>query len=399
MIYSAIVRYGFLFIIFSLGGFCVSCMYKTLREKRFVHSGLLAGPFIPVYGVGGVAIVLLRSVMQGFPLFLFILLSTLLFSALEFVASWVLESMFGLRLWDYSHHLLSVRGRICFLSGTFWFILSYVCLIYAAPFGEAVFSIMPSAVSSLIVGGFLLYLLWDLATSFKRNRTCLHMISSVIDPDKISELPSLRLNPTLTKGICYLLRILSGYPYLGRFLLMRFRDVPQLVLRMQKWVSRVVSFDGDDYRENEVFIALIKPIVEHPAYERLKDYRYGDVSLAEYTTGVAWIMFKVAGFLGLSVEEAVRGALFHRFYYHQDRERGIPAKFSNWNHPEEAERHARVYFPPVTRKEIDMIRKAGWPLESAVPRYPESFLLSMIDSFMSSRLRRGMFQQRGLAFK
>jgi hypothetical protein len=178
--------------------------------------------------------------MQGFPLsFLSFFHSPL--SALEFVASWFwsrcLDCVFGTILIIF---FLSGGESVSFPepSGSSFLRVSHLC----CPFGEAVFSIMPSAVSSLIVGGFLLYLLWDLATSFKRNRTCLHMISSVIDPDKISELPSLRLNPTLTKGICYLLRILSGYPYLGRFLLMRFRDVPQLVLRMQKWVSRVVSF-------------------------------------------------------------------------------------------------------------------------------------------------------------
>ncbi len=390
MIYREILKYTFAFIVFSLGGFCISCMYKTLRERRLVHPGLLSGPFIPVYGFGGLIVVFLRAVLSWMPLFLFLICAALALSVLEFAASWILESLLGLRLWDYSRHLVSVRGRVCFLSGTFWFLLSYSCLIYVAPAAYAIFDSLFPIPALICVAGFFVYIAIDLWFSLKKNRVCFRVLAYVTDPNKIAELPSITLSPALTKRIGYFLRILAGYPYLGRLLFSRFRDIPQLVMRLQKWVSHLVSFEGSGYRDNEAFQALIKPIVEHPAYERLKDCRYGDVSLSEYNISVAWLMFRVAGLLGLPVEEAVRGALFHRFYYHHDKERGIPAKFANWNYPEEADRHARVYFPPVTRREADMIRKAAWPLDPAIPRYPESLILSILDSFMSSRLRRGI---------
>ena len=40
------------FIIYSLFGWMLESIYKTIYEKKIVNSGFLYGPFCPIYGIG-----------------------------------------------------------------------------------------------------------------------------------------------------------------------------------------------------------------------------------------------------------------------------------------------------------------------------------------------------------
>lgn len=84
------------------------------------RQGLVWGPFSPIYGVGAavLAICLYRfrnrssiySFIGGF----------LTGSVVEYICSWLQETLFGSTSWDYSHMPLNINGRICLVYSIFW---------------------------------------------------------------------------------------------------------------------------------------------------------------------------------------------------------------------------------------------------------------------------------------
>ncbi|WP_177206187.1 putative ABC transporter permease [Treponema bryantii] len=105
-----------IFIMFSMVGWISEVLYVGIfHEHKFVNRGFLYGPLCPVYGFGGVVILLLPPVLYEtwIPLFL---ASMVLCTIVEYFVSWFMEKMFHARWWDYSHYKFNIKGRICLLN-------------------------------------------------------------------------------------------------------------------------------------------------------------------------------------------------------------------------------------------------------------------------------------------
>ena len=100
-----------LFVIFSVIGWMWEVSLH-LMQGGFVNRGVLHGPWLPIYGSGGVLVlVLLKKVRQN-PALTFIL-TVITCGILEYTTSWYLETFKGHKWWDYSGYLLNLNGRIC----------------------------------------------------------------------------------------------------------------------------------------------------------------------------------------------------------------------------------------------------------------------------------------------
>jgi len=53
--------YFMLFIVYSLIGWIVEVVGILIQEKKLVNRGFLIGPYCPIYGVGGITIILLLN--------------------------------------------------------------------------------------------------------------------------------------------------------------------------------------------------------------------------------------------------------------------------------------------------------------------------------------------------
>lgn len=84
-------------------------------EHAFINRGVYRGPYLPIYGAGGLALCLLLRPLRRKPVRVF-LLSMALCSGLEYFTSWFLERLWGIRWWDYSGHMCNVNGHICLTS-------------------------------------------------------------------------------------------------------------------------------------------------------------------------------------------------------------------------------------------------------------------------------------------
>ena len=101
---------------FTVCAFC-GWIYEVLLEfavyHRYSDRGVLHLPVCPIYGFGGLALLMLFRRRNGWQ-FVFII-STVMTTVLEFGASYLLEH-FGYRLWDYSDWPFDFEGRVSLLS-------------------------------------------------------------------------------------------------------------------------------------------------------------------------------------------------------------------------------------------------------------------------------------------
>ena len=92
------------------------------------NRGFLIGPYLPIYGFSCLLMYLLLYKYQNDPFTLFVM-SCFICSVMEFVTSLILEKIFKIRWWDYSHMRFNLDGRIC-LANSILFGLGGVFIIY-----------------------------------------------------------------------------------------------------------------------------------------------------------------------------------------------------------------------------------------------------------------------------
>ncbi len=117
-----------LFWIFFIGcflGVVIEMIFCFVTRGGLIQSrsGLLYGPFNPVYGFGAVVLSITLIPLAGKRDLLVFLVSMVEGSAFEYLCSFVQQQLFGTISWDYSHIPFNIGGRTCLLYGFFWGIL------------------------------------------------------------------------------------------------------------------------------------------------------------------------------------------------------------------------------------------------------------------------------------
>jgi len=107
-----------LFIAYSTIGWCGEMLYCSVPKGHLCEKrGFLNGFLYPIYGFG--ALLVLYALRGGFqnPLLTFSG-GFVLTSTLEYFTSWLMEKLFRMRWWDYSHYKFQINGRVCLLNST-----------------------------------------------------------------------------------------------------------------------------------------------------------------------------------------------------------------------------------------------------------------------------------------
>ena len=113
----------FMFFIFCNYGWIQESIIESLYHKRVINRGFLKGPYIPIYGVGALLILMvcLPFKENGFAVYFVGLLSC---TVLEYFVGWLMETLFHKQFWDYSMLRLTYKNRISLLSSLFWGLLA-----------------------------------------------------------------------------------------------------------------------------------------------------------------------------------------------------------------------------------------------------------------------------------
>ncbi len=135
-------------VIVAIIGFIYEEIFYRIDLKKWVKRGSTYGPWIPIYGVGGLLLSLIVYHFRAHWIVVF-LLSCLITGAIEFVGGWAILKLTGKRLWDYNTEIWNwgnIGGFICarsvILFGVGGLLVVYVIFpivlrLYGSPHGTA----------------------------------------------------------------------------------------------------------------------------------------------------------------------------------------------------------------------------------------------------------------------
>ena len=118
-----------MFFIFCFIGWSWEVSLHLVKDGVFVNRGTMFGPWLPIYGSGGVMILVLLYRFRNRP-GLEALLTVILCGVVEYFTHWYLEITKGTKWWDYSGYFLNLNGRIC-AEGLLVFMLGGLAIVYA----------------------------------------------------------------------------------------------------------------------------------------------------------------------------------------------------------------------------------------------------------------------------
>ena len=125
------------FLIYAFLGWLLETFYSFIVLGHFTKRGFLYGPLCPIYGYSAVIMltVLKRYKNDYIKLFFY---SIIIFSGFEYIAGFLLDSIFSIRLWDYAEDILNLNGRISILYSIAWGIIAILFINYMLPFTEKI---------------------------------------------------------------------------------------------------------------------------------------------------------------------------------------------------------------------------------------------------------------------
>lgn len=117
-----------LFFFFCICGWIWEVLLQLFQTGAFVNRGTLIGPWLPIYGSGGILILVLLKKYREKP-FVTFLLAMLICGIVEYGTACYLEMVHHMKWWDYTGYLLNIQGRVC-LEATLFFGLGGCAFIY-----------------------------------------------------------------------------------------------------------------------------------------------------------------------------------------------------------------------------------------------------------------------------
>jgi len=116
------------FFTFAFIGWTWEIMLHLVTEGTFVNRGTMFGPWLPIYGFGGLLILIVLKPFRTKAVS-YLIVSMILAGTLEYSTAWYLETFKGMKWWDYTGYFLNLHGRIC-LEGLIVFGLGGAAVTY-----------------------------------------------------------------------------------------------------------------------------------------------------------------------------------------------------------------------------------------------------------------------------
>lgn len=108
-----------LFFIYSFLGWCVEVAFVAVTAGKVTNRGFLNGPVCPIYGCGMIGVLLALLPVEK-NIWLLFLGGMVICSAVELFGGWILDKIFHMRWWDYSHEKFNIGGYVCLAFSFMW---------------------------------------------------------------------------------------------------------------------------------------------------------------------------------------------------------------------------------------------------------------------------------------
>ena len=133
---------------------------------------------------------------------------------------------------------------------------------------------------------------------------------------------------------------------------------------------------------NDEFIKMIDDLLNNDTVKQMKNFRqHYETSCFDHCLIASYYCYLYGKKFNLDYVSCARAAMLHDLFLYdwrkkQDDRKGLHA----FTHPKTAYKNASKLFA-LNEKEKDIILKHMWPVTIALPKYKESYLLTLIDKY------------------
>lgn len=387
MIYTAAQGISLIlcFSFYAFLGWLLESSFKTIRERHFVNSGFLLGPFVPLYGFGALFIIDMVGrtdlyISASSPITALLTkmaLAIVLTTTLEYLTGWLLETLFHCKWWDYSDEAFNLQGRICLKYSILWGLISFWALNLIQPFYTGLVSLARPDTQALLASLLLAYFTVDCLRSAKEALGLKHLMAGyhILEAEK-------QLAQHLESRLHSYNRLFLAFPHLAAYdrgELRKFRDL----------------ISGHTARRalKDRYSLCIEDVINNPSVQMMRSYpHHFRVSCFEHSVHVSYVSFILCKLLGMDYYSAARGGLLHDLFLYDWHSEERAEALHGFSHPKIAYSNADSMFQ-LNNIEKDIILKHMFPLTWPPPRYREAWVVCWADKFctisefFSSRFR------------
>ena len=147
------------FAIYTFLGFWMESIYVSIYKKEIYFSGLLKGPFIPLYGFGAIIILgIAPFAHNNFDLFFYSMIAC---TFIEYLTHFFLQYDAQIQIWDYTVFKQRFSSRICMFYSLIWGILGVLLVNIIDPFITQCLSIFHPTLLNVAAFVYVMYVLYQ----------------------------------------------------------------------------------------------------------------------------------------------------------------------------------------------------------------------------------------------
>lgn len=125
------------------------------------------------------------------------------------------------------------------------------------------------------------------------------------------------------------------------------------------------------------------PILTHNEFIKTKSIVHHGTTRYNHSVRVAYLSYLVSKTLGLDTKAIIKGAVLHDFFLVRNDETPVSQTKMLIDHPKLAKENAKYYFG-INEKEQNIIESHMFPISNTVPKFKESWVVSICDKLISS---------------
>lgn len=145
------------------------------------------------------------------------------------------------------------------------------------------------------------------------------------------------------------------------------------------------------------FFSIINDIISNETVQKMKNYRqHCDTSCYEHCLHVAYYSYLLSKKLGLDYKSTARAAMLHDLFLYDWRKKYRDIELSGLHafvHPQIALKNSLQIFD-LSPKEQDIITKHMWPVTLSLPKYKESYIVTLMDKYSACKESYLYFQSQ-----
>jgi len=160
-----------------------------------------------------------------------------------------------------------------------------------------------------------------------------------------------------------------------------------------------VYLDEKNRELAELFYECVSDLTAHKMVKDLDNFsQHVGTSRLQHSINVAYYSFLICRKFGLDYRSAARAGILHDLFLYDWRKVSKSVRVHIYEHPKAALENAHK-ITELNEKETDAILTHMWPMTPAAPKFRESYIVSLVDTFcaMAEVLDRYRLRVFGLA--